>query len=266
MIDPEVGKLARERIGPRMEERRRLLSRQIETINNTMAIRGLGSSSVRNKAIQEACEQETAARATLAWENLKAVLAATGVSFSEELAGDLKAEVAQHVHSGDLAQLVNAASGDDQRIRESVGRALRMIGSDIDLYAVNLKRTAEDQGRAGQPIYNFMGPVGAVQTGPYATATVVQQFGPAQREALSQALQALRARVEAIEAAAMPQKAELVELIDDARMEVKRDQPNRLRLTSALSGIAMTIQTVGAAPDAYAALKAAAAAVGITLP
>ena len=132
--------------------------------------------------------------------------------------------------------------------------------------APNLKRAAEQQGRTGQPIYNFHGPVAAVQTGPYSTASVVQIFGAEHRQALTNALDELRARVEALETTVMPQRAEVVELIDEARSEVRREQPNRLRLGSVLSGIGTAVQTVAATEAAYHALKAAAAMAGIALP
>jgi hypothetical protein len=45
-----------------------------------------------------------------------------------------------------------------------------------------------------------------------------------------------------------------------------KERPNRLRLASALAGIATTIQTVGAVQAAYLVLKVAASAVGIRLP
>src|SRR5207244_6436574 len=74
MIDPEVSRLVRERIGPRMEERRRLVPRRILVIENDMATRGLGQSSIRTQVIQEACEQEVAARIALSWTELKNIL------------------------------------------------------------------------------------------------------------------------------------------------------------------------------------------------
>jgi len=106
------------------------------------------------------------------------VLAAVGVSFTEQLAGDLKGQIGQHVALDDLVRIVNGAAGDDRRFDSSVEHQLRKIGSDIDLYCANLKRAAEQQGRTGPPIYNFHGPVAAVQTGPYSTASVVQIFAP----------------------------------------------------------------------------------------
>ena len=266
MIDPEVSRLARDRIGLRMEERRRRFPDVIRMVEETMAGRGLSQSSVRTNAIQNACDNGAALRLADSWTDLKNVLAAVGVSFTEQLAGDLKGQIGQHVALDDLVRIVNGAAGDDRRFHSSVEHQLRKIGSDIDLYCANLKRAAEQQGRTGQPIYNFHGPVAAVQTGPYSTASVVQIFGAEHRQALTNALDELRARVEALETTVMPQKAEVVELIDEARGEVRREQPNRLRLGSVLSGIGTAVQTVAATEAAYHALKAAAAMAGIALP
>ena len=62
MIDPEVSRLARDRIGLRMEERRRRFPDVIRMVEETMAGRGLSQSSVRTNAIQNACDNEAALR------------------------------------------------------------------------------------------------------------------------------------------------------------------------------------------------------------
>jgi len=188
-----------------MEERRRRFPDVIRMVEETMAGRGLSQSSVRTNAIQNACDNGAALRLADSWTDLKNVLAAVGVSFTEQLAGDLKGQIGQHVALDDLVRIVNGAAGDDRRFDSSVEHQLRKIGSDIDLYCANLKRAAEQQGRTGPPIYNFHGPVAAVQTGPYSTASVVQLFGAEHRQALANALDELRARVEALETTVMPQ-------------------------------------------------------------
>jgi hypothetical protein len=263
MIDPEVRRLAQERIGPRMEERRRLFPRQIASINESMTLRGLGRSSFRTQAIQEACEQEMATRAALAWTEIRTVLAAVGVRFTEDLAGDLKAEVKEHLHTGDLVQVVNGAGGDDQQLRGSLDRTLRMIGSDIDLYAVNLKRVAEQQGRAGQPIYNFLGPVGAVQTGAGSVAHVVQSIGAGDREALLRALEALGQAVAAVKDLAAERRVDILQLVDDSKRELAKERPNTLRLPGLLRDLATAVQTIPAAQEAYETLRALMTALGL---
>jgi hypothetical protein len=163
-------------------------------------------------------------------------------------------------------QIVNGVGGDDHNLRGAMDRALQMVGSDVDLYVINLRRVAEQQGRMGQPILNFLGHVGAVQTGPYATATIVQEFGIDERQALIRSLEELRACIATVEAEATPTKTDVVEVIDEAHAEVRKERPNPLRLTSILSGIGTAVQTIAAAQPAYQMLKAAAATVGVLLP
>ena len=266
MKDAEVDRLARARIGPKMEERRRLFFRQVQAIDIQVTSQRPGDSRARAQATQDACEREAEDRAWVPWNELRAVLAATGVRYTVELTSELNAEVKRHLVIDDLVSFVNSVGGDEWTVRGAAERALKMISSEIDLYGVKLKRLAEEQGRIEQTIYNFVGPVGAVQTGAYSTATVVQQFDTKERQSLKIALDELHARVVALEVSALPQKEDVLELINDARAEVDRERPNRLRLGSTLSGIGTVIQTVGAAEAAYHALKIAAAMIGITLP
>jgi hypothetical protein len=263
MMDPDAGRLARERIAPRMDERRRLFRQRIEIIKNNMSLRGLGRSGALIETIQEACVQEAAARAELAWTELRNVLAALGVSFTEELAGDLKDEVRQQIHTGDLVESVNGAGGDDQSFRMTVERWLRMIGADIDLYAVNLKRLAEQQGRPGQPILNFLGPVGAVQTGAGAIANVVQDMGAGDREALSRALEAIRQALEVGKELVGARKAEVLELLEEGKRELAKERPNSVRLPGLLRDLATAVQTIPAAKEAYETLRALMTALGL---
>ena len=116
MIDPEVSRLARDRIGLRMEEHRRRFPDVIRMVEETMSGRGLSQSSVRTNAIQDACDHEAALRLADSWTDLKNVLAAVGVSFTEQLAGDLKGQIGQHVACG-FRKLWPVISGNSGRSR-----------------------------------------------------------------------------------------------------------------------------------------------------
>ena len=62
------------------------------------------------------------------------------------------------------------------------------------------------------------------------------------------------------------ERALVDEVIVDARSELAKPQPNALRMRGALTGIATTIQTLGAAAPAYVLLKGALALLGVHLP
>src|SRR5262249_10253804 len=123
--------------------------------------------------------------------------------------------------------------------------------------------TAGDQSPA---IFNFYSSVGAVQTGPSATANVVQTINPSDKETLLKALETVKQGLVDIDALPSHPKKEIIELVDEAHIEVDKSNPNRTRLGSILQGIATAIQTAGSLQPAYQALKAALIPFGIPLP
>lgn len=61
-------------------------------------------------------------------------------------------------------------------------------------------------------------------------------------------------------------KAELVEVVNDCRAEIEKPNPNRMKFTGMLSGLATGIQTVASIKGAWEVFKGAAAVAGIVLP
>jgi hypothetical protein len=86
-----------------------------------------------------------------------------------------------------------------------------------------------------------------------------------QVQTLIGAIQTLREEIGSSPLSAMD-KADLIEVAEDAEKELNKEQPNKLRLSSLLGGLATGIQTAGSLGPAYHVFKTAAAAVGIQLP
>ncbi len=63
-----------------------------------------------------------------------------------------------------------------------------------------------------------------------------------------------------------PERGQALVLVSEAEAEIQEAQPNLLKLRSMLSGIAATVQTLGASRAALEALKAAGALLGLDLP
>jgi hypothetical protein len=140
-------------------------------------------------------------------------------------------------------------------------KALEWVGSEIDFdIAAAVSAQASQSGTTTFNIYG--GQVGAIQTGPGATATVNQS----DVVQILRALQEVRRAVQGTTAIPEVEKVQIVEVVDAAVTEAQKATPNRLALRSLLSGVATSVQTLGAAGPAYVLLKGALALLGVNLP
>ncbi len=121
--------------------------------------------------------------------------------------------------------------------------------------------------RSGTSGTNFIfnGTVGSVQTGANSTANIVQTLGGTDKEKLIEALRALQ---DELTSANLPEtvRIDLSEIANDSIVELNKERPNPIKLTSSLTAISQTIQTAAATLPAYQLLKIGAAHFGITLP
>jgi hypothetical protein len=86
------------------------------------------------------------------------------------------------------------------------------------------------------------------------------------REALLSALSLARKALASVDRLPAHPKEEIVELVDEAEIEIKKPKPNNSKLLSTFMTIAQAIQTMGSLKPAYDALKAALLPLGIALP
>ncbi len=118
-------------------------------------------------------------RVELIWQAVKEVVTAGRVQYSATLAADLKAEIRKYAAPPDARAGISVAGRLEQPLKQA--------DSDIDLFVLELKQPTGSQLPHPQPSPShsatgpntviFQGPVGAVQTGPHATAHI-QQRGP----------------------------------------------------------------------------------------
>lgn len=161
-----------------------------------------------------------------------------------------------------MRDLTNYGSltNDRNSFHEARERALQVVQSEIEMFLSSLQPVSVS---TVQHIYNA--PVGAVQTGPGATATVNQNIGSVQARELHGALEEIRTSVlENSQDEAT--REELLALIDQAQGELAQQKPRKLTLTGMIMGITTGIQTIPNIGPAYAAFKAAASQIGIPLP
>ncbi len=255
------------------EERETQLGREILQEKYREAKSG-GPSSVTVERVYDLCAYDIEVRTLIIWQNLVRVLSQAGVVTSETLAQELKTVVRSYHssiynHPFQSLQAVSTNFAPRRALIDAIDRALMKVDAEIDLFALSLLRRAEakdQQPGSPQPIFHFYSPVGAIQTGPGATANVVQNLAPQDKETLIKALDLVRDALSDVGELPGNPKGEIVELVEDAKSEASKSIPNQSRLRAILATVASAVQTVGSLQPAYQALKAALLPLGTILP
>jgi len=272
MIEQKVTELAGRMIRVQFDERQDQIQRDIELVQSKMAARGLGRSGAVIQAVYDLCARDVELRALIVWQNLAMVLSKAGVFPSGTLAKDLKQVVWEYLPSiysypsQCLQNVTNLIGMSPARsLTEARDKAVAKVNTQIDLFVLQAV-AKEKPGDSSQPIFNFYSPVGAIQTGQGATATIVQMLSPQDREALRDALDRVKQGLADVDKLPGYEKDEVLDLIEEGRREVDKSKPNSMRVTSVFSAIATAIQMAGSLQPAYQALKAALLPLGILLP
>lgn len=171
-------------------------------------------------------------------------------------------DLLHHYHEAKrISGAVNQPSDELHQLRL---RALEKAGAQID-FAI-LEATGRQPAGTQTATFNFYAPIGVVQAGAGSTVTVQQQIDSMGRDTILRALEVVQEALPAASGLATVDRAQLDEVIVEVRSELAKPEPNTLRVRGALTGIATTIQTLGAAAPAYVLLKGALALLGVHLP
>lgn len=251
-----------------LADRKDSFRRRVIRIKEDIAGRGLIGSSIAYQALVDEVRDELRIRAMMAWEVLARVLSSAPLPVDPALTDSVKQILRESWSSNiddvtaafeDAATFGRGHAGlpsiEDYK-SQALGRAL----SEVDLA---LMRSAALP--AGTTV-NIYQPIGIVQTGSGASASMALSIGEVERHRIKEALGAIREELVMDDLASDQPKGEALELISDIEAELARPEPNHGRVQGALSGLASTIQTLGSASAAYQLLKGAAALVGVTLP
>ena len=139
------------------------------------------------------------------------------------------------------------------------------LASEFDILCSSLRVSANRSNQPPPPMTNnFNAPVGSVQTGTAASATVIQINQQTTNTELVEALSRIEEALKQTHDGS--QQPEALELIGELKVEVVKPKPNRLKLSSALLGIAPIISAIADAKPAYDNLKKVALCFGISLP
>jgi hypothetical protein len=236
---------------------------------NDAAMRGLGTSSGVIEVVYNLCVRDIELRALIVWQNLLRVLSQAGVQPSETLANELKQAVSRYAEAifaephSRLDRLVQNIRGSYRpSLTDARERALDKVNAEIDLFVLGLNRRNEFQ--SSQSGFVFNAPVGAVLTGPSATANVFQTITQQDRDALLAAVELLKQGLASVDNLPAHPKEEILDLVDEA--ETRKSKPNNSRLLSIFTTVATAIQTVASLQPAYQTLKTALLPLGILLP
>jgi len=267
-LDTEVVARAKALFDACLCDRRKALEHAKAVLMNRAGARNLGQSSYVVNEVLRLCSDELKVLANLAWQDLHRTLELLGSQGQPPVAQDLETAVHALVKAeypaieSFYSNAVQHQPGTKAALRPELDCALRSVDAEIGLYAAWKQRALREAGEQGGPtILNFYSPVGAVVTGEHAQVTVQQILE--QRAAILQALEQVRS---AASESSEPQAGQIVEVVAEVVDEVKKEQPNPIKVRGALVGLAGTIQTLASLRPAYDFLKSAAALVGVPLP
>lgn len=270
-IDRSALDIATNRIRIEYRDRERSLRADVEKIKGEMVKRGVLHSGMTVSAIRNVVRREYEVRGMLAWEIIARVMSGlTPTENSKELESRVKQVVADRL-AKDCPDLIKEYDfidrigvGSKQPIDELRQEALDKVYSEIDIAFLHLKRSHDQSG--GGTVVNIYQPLGIVQTGPGANASLSQHFRIEEREALASALERVLEVVSFAEELSPNERKNLAEVVSDGIEEARKPDPNMLKLRMSVGGAATAVQTLGSASAAYQAVKSAAALVGIPLP
>ncbi|MFT7721953.1 MAG: hypothetical protein QM788_03840 [Roseateles sp.] len=162
----------------------------------------------------------------------------------------------EHAYACGQATVANVPARQLWEQRNVPGKQPRRLTTEVPVTVINTFNNT----------INNSGTIGAVQTGPGATANVQQQWVQGDSSELQGALAALRDALEASQDMPLEARREFVDNIDSAVEELQRERPDTTRLLGWLGAIGAAVETIANVQPAYEAVKALAQALGIPLP
>ncbi len=278
-MDQEIIKIANDHIRIKIGEQNSSVRAEIARIKTEMSARGMFHSSTTITRVAGLCVDSVKNRAQLVWQTLFRFITTAGISYSPELADELKSLVEQHLPEklGDLRGYIQqtAEFAGSPTLSERLGedldtgrkQALAKVGTEIDLFVQSLKRRG-DSGQADLPstVFNIYSPVASIQTGNSSIANVTQNIATEVKDQILKALEEINSALTQAEVEIPAPKAELIEVVQESRAELQKEKPNLTKLRSLLSTVGTSIQVVSCLKPAYDTLKGALTFIGISLP
>ena len=269
-MDHETRRVIEERARLDLQDRVEALGGVVRHIRQTMTSRGALTSGMTVSQVREAVRGEARVRADLIWHAVARGLTVARTPLTGDLASEAKALVRAllEAHTSDLGSHLDSACQlmrreNEEPLSDLIAPALERVSSEID-YAL-LATRGEEESQDGSAIVNVYQNQGIVQTGAHSSANLSIAFGPDERRQVAEALRVARTSLESDPSLESQERSQALSLVAEAEEETEKDQPNHVKLRSMLSGIAATVRTLGSAREAFEALKAAGALLGLSL-
>ena len=249
-----------------------------DRIINLLESRGMRWSGDQLRLAAELCVSAAEVRAMFIWGIIKRFIHDGGVRYNL----GLRDELAQYVRRTIEARLspIRAPyeracmiAGDMGRateemrstMEEGISLSLDKVDTEIDAFILALKSRSTPS-ESGTTL-NFHAPVGAVQSGPGATATVSQSINSSDQASVLEAIKNLERSIrEQQEDLVNLRTDEILEILVEARQEFDKPTRNMTRLGSLLQTAAVSVSTTASLQPAFTALKSALTAIGIPIP
>lgn len=276
MIPNEVKSQFQDIITHEMFEMERALAGVLAATHSNMILRGLGTSGPAMQALTQDATNSLKARAQFILGQLLRCLTAHHVTLTAETLTEASTLLRDAIQT--QAQMVRGRLFGNPVFTQDLGPARQQLQAQYDQegprligrLTTELKLAAAASAPAtssgSAPSFVFHGPVGLVQSGDGSQATVHQHVDAGIRTEIASALHVLLDQLDKPENNTIGNRAELRELVVEARAEAEKPEPNTLKLGASLRTIAETTKFVGSLGPAYQVLKPLLSYFGIHLP
>ncbi len=274
MLPTALVDTARNGVRVAIDERRELWRHEIADLKEQYSRRGTLHGTPYLQAVKQRVASELKIRANLAWQSWARALATQPsvplADLPSTLIGEIERPVRIDAESADLAEyyfeakrLARALSEPADTLARMQQEAVEQVAAEVE-FAI-LEATKTQPAGVHTAMFGFYAPIGVAQTGAGATASVQQTLRATDRETILHALQAVEQAIAPAIELAPTHRTQITQVVVELRDELRKPQPNFLRLRSGLVGIATTIQTLDAAA-AHQLMKEALTLLGVHLP
>ena len=271
MLSQDLLNIIEARVKQDLDDRRNVFSREVTQIKAKMNLTHSLYSSATVRLILDAIGNEYRVRTVMIWQSLARGLQDQGVVLDKSTSDEVKELLVKMLdsHSSDLLKHYSDLKGilkiqkppktsDELRIA-----AIERTFTEIDFVCLKHSRPTSP---TSSTVVNVYQDYGIVQTGSGSTASLSITIGTQERYEIEKVIEAVHKLLDARTSLSPEQHTEASELVKDLEGEIQRPKPNKHRIRGALQGLATTVQTIAAAPDAYQLIKGAAALLGLQLP
>jgi HPt (histidine-containing phosphotransfer) domain-containing protein len=271
MLSQNLLSIIEARVKQDLEDRRNLFSREVNQIKEKMNFKHSLYSGTTVRLILDAIENEYRVRTAMIWQSFARGLQDQGVVLDKSTSDEVKELLVKMIdsHSSDLLKHYSGLNGilhgskppkTSDKLRMA---AIERTFTEIDFVCLKHSRPTSP---TSSTIVNVHQDYGIIQTGSGSTASLSVTIGTQERHEIEKVIEAVHKLLDERTSLSPEQHTEASELVKDLEGEIQRPKPNKHRIRGALQGLATTVQTIAAAPEAYQLIKGAAALLGLQLP